>query len=235
MESNKISILQEFSPSGKLVGTNEYVIRNGDTIMHGKFVNYNEQGNKIAEGQFIDGDIYGKCVYYYDNKNIKSIYYRQNSKITLESIDNYPDGKTEQYTMYANFGEPIFIIKYDKSGVIDSYKGNPQLEIYQHKVNIQTHQNEQIQNSLKVGDKLKYSYMVANIPNAKRSFTIENIGIDNAKAERILKNVPPTQIDVEEVLTKKGKNTIRSIVRYEFNDKVTPVFTDTLSFDVNVN
>lgn len=235
IQSDKVFILEEFSETGKLVGTNEYIIKNGDTIMQGKFVNYNEQGNKIAEGQFLNNDVYGKCIYYFDNKNIKSIYYRQNSKITLEAIWNYPDNKVQQYTMYANFGEPLFIIKYDKSGVIDSYKGTPQLEIYQHKVDIQNHKNEQIKNSLKVGDKLKYSYLIANIPNAKRSFKIENLNVDNSKVKRTLKHIEPCQWDVEEVLTKKGKNNIRSIVKYEFKDKVTPVFIDTLSFDVNVN
>jgi hypothetical protein len=77
--------------------------------------------------------------------------------------------------------------------------------------------------------------VLANIPSAKRSFKIENVGIDNSKIKRIMKQVPATEIDVEEVLTKKGINTIRAIVQYKFDDKVTPVLTDTISFDVNVN
>ena len=137
--------------------------------------------------------------------------------------------------MYTDFGKPLFIIKYDKKHIVDSYKGRPQLEIYQHKVDTVSRDYKQIKHFFKVGDTLKYSYIVANIPNAKRSFTIENVGIDNAKVKRITKKVEPCQIDVKEVLTKKGKNTIRSIVKYEFNDKVTPVFIDTLSFDINVN
>lgn len=88
--------------------------------------------------------------------------------------------------------------------------------------------------NLKVGDTLKYGYIIANIPNTKRSFKIENLGIDNSKVKRTQKHILPAEIDVEEVLTKKGKNTIRSIARYEFKDNITPVYNDTLIFHVNV-
>lgn len=232
---NKVYVLKEHNQAGQLIGTNEYIIRGSDTIMHGKFVNYNERGIKISEGQFVNGNISGKCLYYYDNGVLESKCYKKTTEITLEAMWNYPNGQLEKYVMYTDFGEPIFIIKYDKKQIVDSYKGRPQLEIYQHKVDTISRNYEQIRNSFKIGDKLKYNYIVANIPNAKRSFTIENLGIDNSKVKRTQKHILPTQIDVEEVLTKKGKNTIRSIVRYEFNDKVTPVFTDTLFFDVNVN
>ena len=61
------------------------------------------------------------------------------------------------------------------------------------------------------------------------------MSIDNAKVKRITKKIEPRQIDVKEVLTKKGKNTIRSIVKYEFNDNLTPIINDTISFDVEVH
>ncbi|GEC77707.1 hypothetical protein [Flavobacterium aquatile] len=232
---NEVYILKQYNQAGQLIGTNEYIIRNGDTIMQGKFVNYNDKGVKISEGQFVDNDVYGNCKYFYGNGKIEEIHFRKNKDITLESKWNYPNGQLERYVMNTHFGEPIFIIKYDKRNIVHSYKGNPQLEIYQHKINIENHEVKQNNVSLKIGDTLKYSYIVANIPNAERSFTIENVGVQNAKTKRILKSIPPTQIDVKEVLIKKGVNTIRSIVKYEFKDKVTPVFIDTLSFDVNVN
>lgn len=232
---NKVYVSKEYNSKGQLIGINEYVIQNNDTILNGKFERYNDKGILISKGQFLNDEVYGKCLYYYDNGVLESTYYKKSTDITLEAMWNYPNGQLEKYVMYTDFGKPLFIIKYDKKHIVDSYKGRPQLEIYQHKVDTTSRNYKQIKYSFKIGDTLKYTYLVANIPNAKRSFTIENVGIDNAKVKRITKKVEPCQLDVKEVLTKKGKNTIRSIVKYEFNDKVTPVFTDTLTFNVDVN
>ncbi|MCV9930260.1 hypothetical protein OIU83_21560 [Flavobacterium sp. LS1R49] len=84
-KDEKVYTLKEYSPSGKLLVTSEYVIRNGDTIFHGKFINYNEKGIKINEGQFVDNEPNGKCFYYYENGKIESVYYRKDSKVNLES------------------------------------------------------------------------------------------------------------------------------------------------------
>lgn len=232
--NERVYTLEEYSPTGKLIGTNEYVLRNGNTIMHGKFVNYNEKGIKISEGQFVDNEPFGICSYYYDNGKIKSSHFRKNSKINLESTFYSPKGFIEKYVIYDYLGNYFFIIHFDEKGAT-RYDGHFQIETYQYKFANKEKFNIHEDQHLKVGDTLKYSYTVANIPNAKRSFTIENLSIDNSKAKRIIKNIPPAQIDIKEVLTKKGKNIIRSIVKYEFNDKVTPVFIDTLSFDIHVN
>ena len=230
----KVYTSNEYNSKGQLIGINEYVIRNNDTILNGKFERYNDKGILISKGQFLDGHIYGKCKYYYDNGKIEEVHFRKNKDVTLESIFYNPKGFVEKYIVYDYLGNYFFTIYFDEKGVTN-YNGNFQIETYQYKYANKVKFNITEDQNLKIGDTLKYSYIVANIPSAKRSFTIENVGIDNAKVKRILKNVPPAQIDVKEVLTKKGKNTIRSIVRYEFNDKVTPVFTDTLSFDVEVH
>ncbi len=228
-----IYTLKQYDSKGNLSGTNEYIISNGDTIMHGNFVNYNERGVKIAEGKFIDGHVNGVCKYYYNNGKIETQQFKKD-KITLESINYDLNGLITNYIMCDNFGRWAFKISFDNKGVT-KYEGNPLLEIYQYKYAHKEQFKITEEQHLKVGGKLKYSYIVANIPNAKRSFKIENLGIDNSKIKRTQKPVLPAQIDVEEVLIKKGKNTIRSIVSYKFNDNVTPIFTDTLSFDVNVN
>ena len=80
-----------------------------------------------------------------------------------------------------------------------------------------------------------HQYIVANIPNAKRSFNIENISIDKAKVKRTITQKPPTTIEVKEILIKKGKNPIRAVVKYEFKDKIIPAIKDTVSFNVEVN
>lgn len=229
------NVLKEYSPSGQLLGTNEYIIKDGDTIIHGKFVNYNENGIKISEGQFKNNEPYGLNKYYYQNGKLESLCYRENSKITKEITEYYSNGKVKRYIIFDPLGLEAFIVKYDEKGLTIDFEGYPVLEIYQYKFANMKQFNINQKQFLKVGDTLKYSYIVANIPNAKRNFTIENVGIDNAKVKRTTKKVEPCQIDVKEILTKKGKNTIRSIVKYGFNDKVTPVITDTLFFDVEVH
>ena len=233
-EKEKKQVLEAYFPDTKFTNFTEYVIRDGDTILHGDFKRYNENNIKIAEGKFVNGDIFGKCSYFYSNGKIEEIHFRKTSEITLESSFFSKLGFIKRYVIYNSEGKPFFYVDFNKNKVT-KLDGEP---IWGKEHFLQnSNKNIPIKDGVivKVGDTLKYSYIVANIPNAKRSFTIENVGIDNTKVKRILKNVPPAQIDVKEVLTKKGKNTIRSIVRYEFNDKVSPVFTDTLSFDVEVN
>lgn len=233
-KEEKVYTSKEYNSTGQLIAINEYVIRNNDTILNGKFERYNDKGILISKGQFLNDEVYGKCFYYYDNGKIESIYFRKNSKINLECFYYNRNGSLEKYIMCDDFGKSAFVINFDEKGVT-TYNGYFQIETYQYKYANKAKFKIKEDQNLKVGDTLKYSYIVANIPSAKRSFTIENVGIDNGKVKRVTKKIEPCQIDVKEVLTKKGKNTIRSIVRYEFNDKVTPVFTDTLSFDVEVH
>ncbi|AUX19147.1 hypothetical protein [Flavobacterium columnare] len=133
-KEEKIHILKEYSTKGNLIGTNEYIIKNGDSIFNGRFINYNERGIKISEGQFVNNEPYGICKYYYDNGKIESVYFRENSKINLESFAYYPDGKIKQYRMYSYFGAPLHTTNFDKDGVIGSYNGRPHFEIYLHKI-----------------------------------------------------------------------------------------------------
>ncbi|WP_105197151.1 hypothetical protein, partial [Flavobacterium columnare] len=216
--NEKVYTLKKYYPDTKTTDISQYVIRNGDTVFHGKYISYNQKGIKISEVNFVDGDIKGKCFYYYDNGKIESIQFKANSKINFEGFWYYHGVKIKSYTMYSNFGAPIFIIDYNAKNEVDNYKGSPQLEVKQHYV--KNHQYKQIKNSFTLGETLKYSYIIANIPKTKRSIKIENISVDNSKVKRTLKHIEPCQWDVEEVLTKKGKNTIQSIVKYEFKDKV---------------
>ena len=73
-KSERVYTLKEYDSKGILIGTNEYIIKNGDAIMHGKFINYNEKGVIISEGQFLNNEVNGKCFYYYDNGRLKSIH-----------------------------------------------------------------------------------------------------------------------------------------------------------------
>ncbi|MFH7016335.1 hypothetical protein [Flavobacterium sp. FlaQc-47] len=230
----KLRVLKEYSPEGKLLGTNEYIIRNGDTILQGKFINYNEKGIKISEGQFIDNEPKGICSYYYDNGKIKSVYYKKNSKVDLEATYYNKEGLIRKYVMCNDFSEPKFIIEFDEK-TVKMYDGYATYPVNQYKIERGKKYKINIQDTLKVGDVIKYDYLLANIPNTKRTFKIATEGIENSTVKRTITYKEPTRIVVEEVLTKRGLNRIKAITQYIFNDKATLVKNDTISFDINVN
>lgn len=230
----KVYVFKEYSPSGILLGTNEYVIRNDSTIMHGKFVNYNQEGVEIAKGNFVNNEPHGICSYYYSNGKIESVSYRKNSKIDLESTYYNQNGSIRKYTMCNDLGEPKFIIEFDEK-IVKSFDGYATYPVNQYKILKGKKSEIYTRDTLKIGDVIKYDFLVANIPYTIRNFKIETEGVDNSKIKRTITTEAPTRIIVEEVLTKKGLNRIKAITQYTFDDKVTPVKNDTVSFDVNVN
>lgn len=234
VDNSKVYTLKEYNSTRKLIKTHEYIIKNGDTILQGKFLNYNEKGIKIAEGQFINNEPNGICSYYYDNGKIESVFYRKNSKINLECTYYNQSGLIDKYIMCDTIGKTAFIIKFDNK-VVKMYDGYSILPMGLYKLSNKKQYEVKKGDVLKVGDTIRYYSLVANIPNAKRSFKIENIGIDNSKNKRVIKSKLPTEIIVEEVLTKKDLNRIEITAQYTFDDKVTPALNKTVSFDIHVN
>ncbi|MFH7016334.1 hypothetical protein [Flavobacterium sp. FlaQc-47] len=234
-KKEKVYTIKSYYPDKTTRDVFQYIIRNGDTVFEGEFKQYNTKGNKIAEGRFLNGHIKGKSIYYFDSGIIKSIHYRKNVEITEESTYNYPNGKIMKYLMYDDFGILDFLIRYDELGNMKSYEGLPLIEIYQYKIANKEQFKTKIEQHLKVGDTLKQHYLIANIPNAKRTLKIENQGVDNTKVNRTIKKTSQTGLEIKEILIKKGINKIRAIVKYEFNDKGKSVINDTISFEVKVN
>jgi len=232
--NDRVYILKEHNSEGKLLGTNEYIIRNGDTILQGKFIRYNENGIKIADGQFKHNEPNGVCSYYFDNGKIRTIYYRKDSKINLESTYFDQKGFINKYIMCDSLGKTAFVIKFEDKAVkmFDGYSIWP---VGQYKLINKKQIKIKTEDVLKVGDTIRYNYLVANIPNAKRSFKIENSVGDNPRAKRIIKSKLPAEIIVEEVLNKKGINRIKIIAQYTFEDKVTPNLNKEVTFDINVD
>ncbi|WP_428230248.1 hypothetical protein [Flavobacterium sp.] len=229
------SFIKKYDSKTKETTTLQYILKDGDTIFHGKFICYNEKGHKTSEGNFVNGHLQGKCIYYFDSGIIESIYYYKNSEIIEQNIDNFPSGKIMRYTLYDDLGMSAFIIRFDEKGNVENYKGYPIMEVYQDKTKTKERFKIKINKNPKTGDTLQHQYLIADIPNAKRNFKIENIGVDDAKAKRTFKKTSRRDIDVEEILTKKGINTIRAVVKYEFNDNKKTVINDTVSFKVEVH
>lgn len=231
---NKKGILKTYFPKDKEILLSEYIIKNRDTILDGKYTLSNYNGAKIKTGIYKNGKSVGPITFFFDNGNIESIDYKNNNKST-QTIFNYKNGKIERYVFYDDFDMSGFIIRFDEQNNVKSYEGYPILEIYQYKIANPEEFKTKIEQHLKVGDTLKQQYLIANIPNAKRSIKIENLDIDNSKAKRTFKKTSQTGIEVKEILIKKGINTIRAVVKYEFNDKEKTVINDTVSFKVDVN
>ncbi len=229
-----VNVLKTYFPKDKQIVFSEYIIKNGDTIMDGKYTVCKYNGKKIKSGRYKNGKSIGPLIFYYDNGKIESIDNRYNNKFR-EVIFNYRNGEVERYELYDDYGNLNFIINFNEQGNVENYKGYPVMEIYQYKIANKEQFKTNINQYLKVGDILKYQYLVANIPNAKRNFNIELVGSDNATIKRTITKKPPVRIDAEEILTKKGINKIKAVVEYKFNDNKKTVIKDSIFFEVKVN
>ena len=89
----KTRVLKKYDSKTKETTTLEYILKDGDTIFQGKFICRNEKGHKTYEGNFVNGQITGKSIYYFENGVIESIFYRKNTKSIEETTYNYPNGK----------------------------------------------------------------------------------------------------------------------------------------------
>jgi hypothetical protein len=187
----------------------------------------------MNELNFVNNTLKGEGIYYKNGVIESKVYFIDNNR-KAEIQWNYPNGEIEKYAFFSKYKEPIFLISYDEKGPT-RYEGHTIENIHNGKLNSKKQSNFHSNQYFKVGDTLVHLYIVANIPNSKRSFKIENISIDKAKVKRTITQKPPTTIEVKEILTKKGKNTIRAVVKYEFKDKIVPAIKDTVSFNVEVN
>jgi len=232
-QAEKTKILKEFYPSKKIKAEYEYILKDGDTVLQGEFLLYNPNGIVIAKGTNLNNEPYGKTSYYYGDGKLESVFFRKNSKISEESFEYYPNGEIKRYIMYDPFGLEAFIATYDEAGELKNYAGFPIMEIYQYKFQHKKKFNIQKDQFLKTGDTLIHKYLIANIPKSKREFFLESISEDTKPI--IIKNVSTVQTDYREVLTKKGKNYVKSIVTYKFKNKENTFIADTISFSVNVH
>jgi antitoxin component YwqK of YwqJK toxin-antitoxin module len=233
-ENGQRGVLKTYFPKDNQIVLSEYIIKNDDTIINGKYTVYKYSGEKIKSGIYKNGKKTGPTTFYYDNGNIECISTSKDDK-PIETIYNYRNGKIERYLFYDDFGKTAFIIYFDEFGNVDKYKGYPIIETYQYKIANEEQFKTNINQYLKVGDILKYQYLVANIPNAKRSFKVENISTKGTKSNKKITEKSLIESDIEEVLTTKGINKIKALVKYEFKNKQKTVISDTLSFQVEVH
>ncbi|SNA73660.1 toxin-antitoxin system YwqK family antitoxin [Flavobacterium psychrophilum] len=230
-----IYTLKDYDPKTKNTWEYEYVIKKGDTILEGKFFRYNDKKIKIAEGSYLNNHLKGEFISYYDNGKIKIKHYVINNKLNAETTEYYSNGKIKRYIMFDPFGLEAFIARYDEQGNIKNYEGYPIMEIYQYPIAHKERFKIKTNQYLKVNDTLKYSYLLANIPNAKRSLFLESASYNKLNDKEAMKSVSITQTDYKEILSKKGINKVKAIVQYKFDNKEKTVINDTINFDVEVH
>jgi hypothetical protein len=207
----------------------QYYLNNGDTIIDGPYSVYDKKNILKKTGTYINNEIYGITKFYYNNGNVESIHFIENSKDIGEISWYYSNGNIEKYSFYDDLGNLNFFANYNKKGEIEKWEGRILLEVYQYKL-----KEQNIENTYKLGEKIRYQFMFPNIPNTERKFRFELLDFDNSKIRRRTKKIEPVTLDVEEITVKKGKNTIRAYIEYKFKDERQIILSDTISLDFYV-
>ncbi|WP_347067849.1 hypothetical protein [Flavobacterium sp. WV_118_3] len=220
---NKENIIRKFSFNDGILSEYEYVIKDGDTILHGKVNLFDINGNEIGNGIYKNGKLNGEYITYFKNGKFREIRHYENDTIVGDRIYNFENGKIRKYIYHDKKGEVAFIVRFDEKGNVQSYEGHPLVDIEYFGV--------KDLNSLKIGDTLKYGYILANIPTAKSSLRIKLLDFDNSITLRRIDSKRRNTIKVQELVVKKGKNSIRAILKNEFNDSLKTSIVDSLRFD----
>lgn len=202
-------------------GIYEIKIKNTDTILDGNFHIYTNNNILKRSGTFVNNEFYGLYKNYFNNGNVESIMYRNNGKDIGEATWYNEDGKLNDYKFYDKYGNLNFYIMYDTNGKISKAKGKVLFEIYQSLL---------INKEFNIGDTIKYQLTYPNIPKTSISLNIELLDFDNSKIERQITKIEPVVVQYKDIAVKKGLNTIRASIKYNFLDEKNITISDTISF-----
>jgi len=226
-ENKENNVFTKKFPEENKIVQYSYILRGIDTVIQGKFIVYNKNKQKLAIGNYYNDKLSGKYTNYFSNGNISQIKYYDKDIIVGDRIFNYADGEVRKYVFHDYKSDPVFIVRFDKNGNVKSYEGKPLLDLkYLGKIDL---------DSLKTGDKLKYAFVLADVPTAKKTLNIQLLGYDNSKINRVIGARNKSEIEVEERIVKKGKNSVKAILKFTFNDSLRTTITDSIKFDYFVN
>lgn len=214
----KASTIKEYFSDSKENIEYNYIIENGDTILHGKSISRNEEGKVTAVGNYYRGHLKGKFTHYYNNGKIELIEYIKEDKNYGESVFYYDNGNIEKYILYNSDEDEIsLIVDFDKNGRYLKHDGNPIAGWFYY--------NDDL-SDLKIGDTLNFGYRIADIPTVKRTFTVKLL--EDKKECSLLNSSEPASILLMEKITAKGRKTYRGSLKLEFNDSIRTVVKDSL-------
>ncbi|UMY66249.1 toxin-antitoxin system YwqK family antitoxin [Flavobacterium sp. HJ-32-4] len=204
-----------------------YLLKGNDTIIDGEAVYYSLDKKTILGRAFYkNGLLNGIYTGYYGNGKIEQIVNYRNDTIIGDRIHNYTNGSIERYILYDESGRAAFLIKFDSKGNVIDYQGHPIVDV----------ENVGLKklDSLEIGDSLKYSYYLANIPASKYLFTVRSLRSDKSKNHREISSRKQCRITVKEKILVRGENSIIAKVKFEFSDLNKTTISDSLRFDYYV-
>lgn len=222
----KKNIIRKYLPSENIFTESTFILNEKDTILDGEVILYDLDSNKIGSGNYVKGKLQGIFTFYFLNKNIKEIRYYDDGIIVGDRIYNFENGKIRKYIFHDDKGEVAFIVRFTEKGNLESYEGHSL-------VNIEYSGKKEL-GDLKIGDTLSYDYLLAEVPLAKNYLTIKLLDFDNSKIYRNQNERSNFRIKMKEVIAKKGKNSIRAVLKHEFNDSLKNKILDSIRFDFTV-
>lgn len=226
-KNDKQAKLIKYYPKENKIVEFSYLLKGNDTIIDGE-VTYYSKDRKIILGKayYKNGLLNGRYTGYYTDGKIKQIVNYRNDTIVGDRVYNYSDGNIERYILHDDSGRVAFIVKFDNNGNVIKRQGFPLVDVE----NI----GKKTLDSLKLGDSLKYSYYLANIPTSKCSFIIKSLNFDDKKNQRRISSRKNCRITVDEKVNRVGKNSIIAKLKFEFSDSNKTIIVDSLRFDYYV-
>ena len=160
-----LTVRKWYYEDGSLKKVQEFL---GDTIEHGTYMFYNEDGILLDSSQIKHGKFHGKRFLYYDNGSLKRVITYKND-LYRNSISYDVDGNIEFYRAYNYSKDMMFLAKFDNMGSIIQHQGDP---IY----------SWVLEESYTANEIFNIELLVPDIPNHKVEVIISDLEIPTKNA-----------------------------------------------------
>lgn len=225
-------IKKTYHEDGSLHIKKELILFNGDTLLHGSYYEYYQDGNVKKKGQFLNDQKFGEWILYFENSleenNVQKRLYYIMDRLALHQLEYYLNQKIAYYGFaYPEYGDHIIYRR------IYNDKGNLELEEGLKKpiVGVYT-SNDYGLDSLKVGDTLTLSFWHIDPPNVETMLYVKCEGYFDEWKKIPSTNdyyIPP---DFSFTLEKKGNFLFQTKFIMIENDQKLKFFRE-LDFNVN--
>lgn len=107
-------IVQEFDDLGNLIS--KYEVNSNSQVKHGNYIGYHANGDIFEECIYVDGQLNGQRVLYYENGNKQAIEHYQSDLLQGAYEEYYSNGQLSFTGSYKNNEMEGLWIKYDEEG-----------------------------------------------------------------------------------------------------------------------
>jgi len=211
-----VTVQKWYYSNGNLKKVQEYL---HDTIEHGTYLFYNENGILIDSAQIVNDKFHGKRYLYYDNGILRKITTYKND-VYRSGLDFDFNGNLEYYSAY-NYNQDLkFLVKFDSTGSIIKYEGEP---IY----------SWVLEEQYPVNEIFSVELLVPNIPNHETKVIINDL-YETTKEKRSSKVYRPdkfNRIVYSKLRIPSEMQILNSLTISNKNDEI--IITDTLVFKIS--